>query len=198
MNLCNNCDVAVWRCTHQLVTCHFIGAQQAQRQIADLSSQVLRPFMLRRLKETVASELPQKVGCWFYVCRLPGPSQPSGTFAILNEAACTWSACKSWGQRRSPCYFLSLLQVERLVPCQPSAYQRALFSILETQLQAAEGGPWAGNFALAVLFNGACSAPIPSPLWRSACRPQCELGHAACCARPLNLQPLGPRYRRQS
>ena len=25
--------------------------------------QVLRPFMLRRLKEQVAAELPQKVGC---------------------------------------------------------------------------------------------------------------------------------------
>lgn len=176
------------------VACHFIGAQQAQHQIADLFSQVLRPFMLRRLKQTVASELPQKVGRWFHVCRLPGPPHPSGMFTILNEAACTWSACKSWGQRRSSCYFPSLLQVERLVPCQPSAYQRALFSILETQLQAAEGGPWAGNFALAVLFNGTCSAPIPSPLWRSACGSQCELGRAAHCALPRDLQPFVPGH----
>jgi hypothetical protein len=29
--------------------------------------------------------------------------------------------------------------VERLIPCQPSAYQRALFSLIETELKAAEG-----------------------------------------------------------
>jgi len=35
----------------------------------------------------------------------------------------------------------SCVQVERLIPCQPSAYQKALFALIETELRAADGNP---------------------------------------------------------
>lgn len=59
------------------------------------------------------------------------------------------------------------LQVERLIPCQPSAYQRALFRLIESELKSAEGVGIAAVVAFPLKEPSPARGPMARPVYSS-------------------------------
>ena len=126
-------------------------------------AQVLRPFMLRRLKESVAKELPQK-----------REHLLSGGLGLLPR--CVHSAMHGGGARCISCLCVcqerssliadaALLHVclrTRLLAVLPSPYQRALFQLMQQELQRGGGGSGAlrGVNNVAMECRNICNHPL--------------------------------------
>ena len=120
--------------------------------------QVLRPLMLRRLKQTVASELPQKVQALSWILttsrkllkRTECLLLHSTLHADMNSIVGLLMDMKAYILQTKMGKLLLLMQIiadmslavqiEYLIHCRPSAYQTALTTIIQDTLSRPAAG----------------------------------------------------------